>query len=106
MLNVNNIEVIYDHVILVLKGVSLEVPEKGIVALLGANGAGKTTFIRMVTGFLLPSSGSVRVHGVSPAAHPSRVHRQLGVDSPPGVQIRRGGQGREGRQVFQQCHGA
>ncbi|MEQ9556292.1 MAG: ABC transporter ATP-binding protein, partial [Rhodospirillales bacterium] len=37
---VNNIEVIYDHVILVLKGVSLEVPEGGIVALLGANGAG------------------------------------------------------------------
>ena len=42
-LSVNNIEVIYDHVILVLKGVSLEVPEEGIVALLGANGAGKTT---------------------------------------------------------------
>ncbi len=40
MLLVNNIEVIYDHVILVLKGVSLEVPEGGIVALLGANGAG------------------------------------------------------------------
>ncbi|HBD38658.1 MAG TPA: ABC transporter ATP-binding protein, partial [Cupriavidus sp.] len=43
LLSVNNIEVIYDHVILVLKGVSLEVPEGRIVALLGANGAGKTT---------------------------------------------------------------
>jgi len=43
LLSVNNIEVIYDHVILVLKGVSLEVPEGSIVALLGANGAGKTT---------------------------------------------------------------
>ncbi|MBR02190.1 MAG: ABC transporter ATP-binding protein, partial [Acidiferrobacteraceae bacterium] len=46
LLSVNNIEVVYDHVILVLKGVSLEVPEKGIVALLGANGAGKTTTLK------------------------------------------------------------
>ena len=43
LLKVNNIEVIYDHVILVLKGVSLQVPKGGITALLGANGAGKTT---------------------------------------------------------------
>jgi branched-chain amino acid transport system ATP-binding protein len=43
ILSVNNIEVIYDHVILVLRGVSLRVPEGGIVALLGANGAGKST---------------------------------------------------------------
>jgi branched-chain amino acid transport system ATP-binding protein len=42
-LSVNNVEVIYDHVILVLKGVSLQVPEGKIVALLGANGAGKST---------------------------------------------------------------
>jgi len=46
LLSVNNVEVIYDHVILVLKGVSLEVPEKGIVALLGANGAGKSTTLK------------------------------------------------------------
>ena len=46
--NVNGIEVIYNHVILVLKGVSLQVPEGGIVALLGGNGAGKTTTLRAV----------------------------------------------------------
>jgi branched-chain amino acid transport system ATP-binding protein len=51
MLAVNNIEVIYDHVILVLKGVSFEVPEQGIVALLGANGAGKTTTLKAISNF-------------------------------------------------------
>ena len=48
-LSVNNIEVIYDHVILVLKGVSLEVPEGRIVALLGANGAGKSTTLKAIS---------------------------------------------------------
>jgi gliding motility-associated transport system ATP-binding protein len=47
-------------------------------ALLGANGAGKTTFIRLVTGYLLPSAGSITVDGVSPALFPSRVHARLG----------------------------
>ena len=46
--------------------------------LLGANGAGKTTFIRMVTGFLMPTSGSVTVDGVSPASNPREVQRGLG----------------------------
>jgi len=48
VLNVNGIEVIYNHVILVLKGVSLQVPQGGIVAILGGNGAGKTTTLRAI----------------------------------------------------------
>jgi branched-chain amino acid transport system ATP-binding protein len=56
---VNNIEVIYDHVILVLKGVSLSVPEGGIVALLGANGAGKTTTLKAVSNLLRAERGDV-----------------------------------------------
>ncbi len=56
---VNNIEVIYDHVILVLKGVSLEVPEGGVVALLGANGAGKTTTLKAISNLLGAERGEV-----------------------------------------------
>ncbi len=59
MLLVNNIEVIYDHVILVLKGVSLEVPEQGIVALLGANGAGKTTTLKAISNLLRAERGDI-----------------------------------------------
>jgi branched-chain amino acid transport system ATP-binding protein len=59
LLALNNIEVIYDHVILVLKGVSLEVPEGGIVALLGANGAGKTTTLKAVSNLLRSERGEV-----------------------------------------------
>ena len=59
MLAVNNIEVIYDHVILVLKGVSLTVPKGGIVALLGANGAGKTTTLKAVSNLLRAERGDI-----------------------------------------------
>jgi branched-chain amino acid transport system ATP-binding protein len=59
MLSVNGIEVIYNHVILVLKGVSLTVPEGRIVALLGANGAGKTTTLRAVSNLLKGERGEV-----------------------------------------------
>ncbi len=59
LLVVNNIEVVYDHVILVLKGVSLEVPEGGIVALLGANGAGKTTTLKAISNLLGAERGDV-----------------------------------------------
>jgi branched-chain amino acid transport system ATP-binding protein len=59
LLVVNGIEVIYNHVILVLKGVSLTVPEGGIVALLGGNGAGKTTTLRAVSNLLAGERGAV-----------------------------------------------
>ncbi len=59
IVEVNNIEVIYDHVILVLKGVSLNVPQGGIVAILGANGAGKTTTLRSISNLLKAERGEV-----------------------------------------------
>ncbi len=59
LLSLNSIEVVYDHVILVLRGVSLEVPRGGIVALLGANGAGKTTTLKAVSNLLRSERGAV-----------------------------------------------
>jgi branched-chain amino acid transport system ATP-binding protein len=59
LLVVNNIEVVYDHVILVLKGVSLTVPEGGVVALLGGNGAGKTTTLKAISNLLRVERGEV-----------------------------------------------
>src|SRR5436309_6934429 len=59
ILSLNNIEVIYDRVILVLKGVSLDVPRGGIVALLGANGAGKTTTLKAISNLLHAERGEV-----------------------------------------------
>src|SRR6201990_458378 len=59
ILAVNNIEVVYNHVILVLKGVSLDWPKGGIVALLGANGAGKTTTLKAISNLLHAERGEV-----------------------------------------------
>src|SRR5262245_11776693 len=59
LLAVNNIEVIYNHVVLVLKGVSFSVPSGGVVALLGANGAGKTTSLKAVSNLLRAERGDV-----------------------------------------------
>ena len=77
LLDVNNIEVIYNHVILVLKGVSLAVPKGGIVALLGGNGAGKTTTLKAISNLLNSERGEVtkgfvsyrgaEIHGADPA---------------------------------------
>ena len=82
VLNVNGIEVIYNHVILVLKGVSLQVPEGRIVAILGGNGAGKTTTLRAISNLLRGERGEVtkgsielrgeRIENLSPS---DLVHR-------------------------------
>jgi len=65
LLSVSNIEVIYNHVILVLKGVSLEVPQGGVVALLGANGAGKTTTLKAISNLLRGERGEVTKGAIS-----------------------------------------
>ncbi|WP_342130512.1 ABC transporter ATP-binding protein [Hydrogenophaga sp. OTU3427] len=59
ILTLNNIEVIYDRVALAIKGVSVQVPQGGMVALLGANGAGKSTTLKSISGLLLPERGEV-----------------------------------------------
>ncbi|ONI72714.1 ABC transporter ATP-binding protein [Actinosynnema sp. ALI-1.44] len=59
MLAVSNLEVVYDDVVLVLRGLSLDVPDESVVAVLGANGAGKTTLLRAVTGLLGPHRGKI-----------------------------------------------
>ena len=76
ILSVNNIEVVYNHVILVLKGVSLEVPRGSIVALLGAYGAGKTTTLKAVSTLLHAergevSKGSIHFDGIEMFGHRS-----------------------------------
>ena len=60
ILSLNNVEVVYDYVSLAIKGVSIEVPEGGMVALLGANGAGKSTTLKSISGLLAAERGEVR----------------------------------------------
>jgi len=95
LLAVNNIEVIYDHVILVLRGVSLRVPEGSIVALLGANGAGKSTTLKAISGLLRTERGEVTKGTIELAGGP--IHRREA-----GEIVRRGiVQVMEGRRVFE-----
>ncbi|HEY6754371.1 MAG TPA: ABC transporter ATP-binding protein [Pseudolabrys sp.] len=94
ILSVNNIEVIYDHVILVLKGVSLDVPRGGIVALLGANGAGKTTTLKAISNLLHAERGDVTKGSI--VFEGAEVH-----DLSPNELVRRGCiQVMEGRHCF------
>jgi branched-chain amino acid transport system ATP-binding protein len=95
LLEVNNIEVIYNHVILVLKGVSLSVPKGGIIALLGGNGAGKTTTLKAISNLLHSERGEVTKGSI----------RYMGEDVSaldPSALVRRGViQVMEGRHCFQ-----
>jgi branched-chain amino acid transport system ATP-binding protein len=95
LLSVNNIEVIYDHVILVLKGVSLEVPQGSIVAILGANGAGKTTTLKAISNLLRAERGEVTKGSIE--------FEEIRVDAlTPNDLVRRGCiQVMEGRHVFE-----
>jgi len=94
ILTLNNIEVVYDHVILVLRGVSLEVPRGAIVALLGANGAGKTTTIKAISNLLHSERGEVTKGSI--VFDGAEVHAQS-----PNELVRRGCiQVMEGRHCF------
>jgi branched-chain amino acid transport system ATP-binding protein len=95
ILKLNNIEVKYHEVILVLKGVSLEIPEGGIIALLGANGAGKSTTLKAISGLLKVEVGEVTDGSIE--FRGERIHRK-----PPGDISRMGIiQVIEGRKVFE-----
>jgi branched-chain amino acid transport system ATP-binding protein len=94
MLKLNNVEVVYDRTILVLKGISLDVPEQRIVTLLGSNGAGKSTTLKAISGLLGPergeiTTGSVEFGGQRIDHHPPEAIVKLGVT-----------QVMEGRRVF------
>src|SRR5918999_3292418 len=95
ILSISNIEVIYDHVILVLKGVSLEVQEGQIVTLLGANGAGKTTTLKAISNLLRAERGDVTKGQI--------LYRGTRIDqSDPSALVKRGiCQVMEGRHCFQ-----
>jgi branched-chain amino acid transport system ATP-binding protein len=94
MLAIQNLEVVYDDVMLVLRGVSLRVPSGEIVALLGANGAGKTTLLRAVCGLLDTHDGDITKGSVVLDGQP--IHRLR-----PAAVVRRGvSQVMEGRRTF------
>jgi branched-chain amino acid transport system ATP-binding protein len=94
VLQVQNLEVVYDDVMLVLRGVSLRVPAGQIVALLGANGAGKTTLLRAICGLLDPHDGEITKGSVTLDDRPLHELR-------PATIVRRGvAQVMEGRRTF------
>src|SRR4051812_14531254 len=94
ILSVNNLEVVYNGVALVLRGVSLEVPRGTIVAVLGSNGAGKTTLLRAITGLLDVHRGEITKGSIL-------LERQRIDDRDPAATVRSGvSQVMEGRRIF------
>jgi branched-chain amino acid transport system ATP-binding protein len=94
VLQVRNLEVVYDDVMLVLRGVSLDLPSGAVVALLGANGAGKTTLLRALTGLLGVHDGAVTKGSITLDGQPIHGLR-------PAAVVRRGiSQVMEGRRIF------
>lgn len=94
MLNLENLEVVYNDVVLVLRGISIEVPDGQIVALLGANGAGKTTTLRAITGLLDIHEGDITKGEIKFEGHD--ITREE-----PSARVRRGiSQVMEGRRIF------
>ena len=88
MLIVNNIEVVFDNFYLVLKGISLEVKERGVVAFLGSNGAGKSTVLKAITGLLksergIITSGSIKFNGHRIENRPPRIAVNMGITMIP-----------------------
>src|ERR1700726_3254564 len=84
VLSLNNIEVVYDHVSLAIKGVSIDVPERGMVALLGANGSGKSTTLKSISGLLVAERrevrrGELRFRGQSISALSPQQRVKLGI---------------------------
>src|SRR5215208_3576086 len=95
MLALENVEVVYDDVILVLKGLSLEVPKGKIVALLGSNGAGKSTTLKAISGLLHAEEGEVTDGAI-------KLEGERIDGRPPEEIVRRGVfQVMEGRRVFE-----
>jgi len=96
LLQISNIQVIYEKVIMVLRGLSLEVPENSIVALLGSNGAGKTTTLKAISGLLKPENGEVTQGSI--------IYQGQRIDGRDPADIVRMGisQVMEGRRVFEE----
>lgn len=79
MITTNHLQMRYPNGFLAVKNLNLQIEKGDIYGFLGPNGAGKTTTIRMLTGLLKPTGGTVRIDGVDPVMSPREVKRKVGV---------------------------